>query len=111
MNTLKIKNFFIAIVLGLVFINHVQAASVWGQSDCGEWVNTSKSNLTVKAWLLGYMSGIGVMHELNDSTDNPLGKIKSAQQIYVWMDNFCQKNPLKTVSDAGVELFIELRKK
>jgi hypothetical protein len=111
MNILKIKNFFIAIILGLVFLNPVKASSVWGESDCGEWVNTPKSNLTVKAWLLGFMSGLGVMYELKDATENPMGKIKSAQQIYVWMDNFCQKNPLKTVSDGGIELLIELRTK
>ena len=111
MNTLKIKNFLIAIALGLVFLNPVQAASTWVEPDCGEWVNTSKSNLTFKAWILGFLSGLGVMYELRGGTDNPTGKIKSAQQIYVWMDNFCQKNPLKTVSDGGIELLIELRTK
>ena len=111
MKTLKIRNFLIAIFLGVVFLIPVQASTTWGSSDCGQWVAESKSSASMRAWLLGYMSGLGAMHELNDRTDDPMSKINSAQQLYLWMDNFCQKHPLRTVGSGGVDLFLELMKK
>lgn len=111
MNTLKSKNLLVAIALSLVFVNQAHASTGFGSYDCGEWVVDSKSNNSMRSWLLGYMSGLATMHELNDRNDDPLGKINSAKQIYIWMDNFCQKNPLKKISSGGVELFLELMKK
>ena len=111
MQTLKIKNLLIAIALGVVFLNPVQASTTFGNSDCGEWVNKSKSTPTMRSWLIGYMSGLSVMHTLNNKNDDPLDKINSVQQIYVWMDNYCQNNPLKSVMYGGTTLFIELGKK
>jgi hypothetical protein len=37
--------------------------------------------------------------------------INSANQVFLWMDNYCKTNPLKTVGDGGWVLFKELRKK
>jgi hypothetical protein len=34
----------------------------------------------------------------------------SAQQIFLWMDNYCKANPLKTVVTGGYDLMDELRK-
>lgn len=40
-------------------------------------------------------------------TVNPLGtSIKSADQLIVWMDNYCQKNPLKTVNEGATDLYL-----
>ena len=111
MKTLNIKKLLITIAIGLVSLNPAQASKTWGDSDCGEWVSESKSNASMRTWLAGFMTGLGAMHELRGNTDNPLSKINSAQQMFLWMDNFCQKNPLKTVSVGGVDLFFELIKK
>ena len=108
MRTLKIKNLFALFVLGLLLIQPAtsQTLTNFGVSDCGQWVADSKSNFATRAWLLGFMSGLnsGVGRSRND----PLGKINSAEQIFLWMDNFCQKNPLKTVQDGGNSLYLEL---
>jgi len=111
MKALKSKKILSGIALVMVFLNPVQASTTWGVSDCGEWVNKSKNTPSMRTWLLGFMTGLGVMHELNEKTDDPLKKLNSAEQMYVWMDNFCQKNPLKTVTLGGVNLFLELRNK
>jgi hypothetical protein len=108
---LNIKNLLIAGVTGLIFLNHASASTTWGASDCGEWVAESKSNASMRGWLLGFMTGLGAMHEITGKTDNPLSKLNSGQQIYLWMDNYCQRNPLKTISLGGVDLFYELVKK
>lgn len=84
------------------------AQTGFGGSDCGEWVRTPTEGK--RQWLLGYMSGLSTMHYLNRRNDDPLDKINSADQIYVWMDNYCKANPLKTVRTGGQELFIELMK-
>jgi hypothetical protein len=85
-----------------------------GTRDCGEWINRKKNvyaELATEGWMAGYLSGLNVLHALNGNKDNPLSKITSADQIHLWMDNYCQKNPLSNVSDGGDALFIELIKK
>ena len=87
-----------------------QSQTVFGGPDCGEWV--AQANNSKKTWLLGYMSGLNVMHDVeNLKPQNPLNKLNSADQIFLWMDNYCKNNPLKTVIDGGWALFKELRKK
>jgi hypothetical protein len=89
----------------------VFGATTVGARDCGEWLNRKKNDyeeLASNSWLTGYMSGISVMHELNGNKDNPLKKVNSAEQIRLWMDNYCQKNPLSNVFNGGANLFIEL---
>jgi len=111
MKTLKIKHLLLATAISLVFVNQAHAYTTYGSYDCGEWVTESKSTGPMRSWLLGFMTGLNAMYDLSGRNDDPLSKINSAKQIYVWMDNFCQKNPLKTVTSGGVDLFIELMKK
>ena len=84
-----------------------QEVAIFGGSDCGQWVANSKSNFSLKAWLLGYISGLNA--GLGSPRNDRLVKINSAEQIFLWMDNFCQKNPLKTVQEGGNALYSELR--
>ena len=81
----------------------------FGNPDCGKWVANSKSIPSMRSWLLGYLSGLnsGVGNPKNDA----LSKINSAEQIFLWMDNYCAKNPLQSVSTGGNQLFYELEKK
>ena len=80
----------------------------FGAPDCGQWVNSP--SLPRKGWLLGFMSGLSAQHaDFRPSAKDPLDRVSSADQIYVWMDNYCKANPLKSVSNAGLELFDELR--
>lgn len=79
-----------------------------GQPDCGAWVRSNRQS--DRAWLLGYLSGINQMNNAaNKKPTDPLGALKSADQIFLWMDNWCKANPLKKVGEGGAELFVELR--
>jgi hypothetical protein len=60
----------------------------------------------MKAWLVGYVSGLN--SAIAAPKENPLDRINSIEQIYLWMDNFCKKNPLQTVRDGGNALYREL---
>ena len=112
MRQLNVKKLLIAIAFGLVFLNTALAGTTFGVTDCGRWVTESKSTrISAKTWLLGYLTGLGAMHEVNNRNDDPMKKINSSDQIFLWMDNYCQKNPLKDVADGGFQLFMELMKK
>ena len=87
-----------------------QSQTVYGTPDCGGWIKQGSSQQ--KGWLLGYMSGLNVMHEVESLKPvNPLKNLNSADQAFLWMDTYCQKNPLENVGEGGWKLFKELRKK
>lgn len=82
------------------------AIEIKGIGDCGEWVadKNKNNNERNKDWLLGYMSGLASA-SFTDVLANT-----SYQSIFVWMDNYCNANPLEHVSSAGITLFFELKK-
>lgn len=77
----------------------------FGQPDCGGWIK--EPNNARKAWVLGFVSGLNS----DDIFKNALDKINSAEQIFLWMDNYCKANPLQRVGRGGQELMFELRQK
>lgn len=103
------KKLCAALVAFFLSINIAFAQTVFGAPDCGEWVQ-SPSNLR-KTWLLGYLSGLNVQHAMDDKKpENPLMNLASADQAFLWMDNYCKANPLKKVTFAGWMLFTELKR-
>ncbi len=115
MNFMKTKEksqakLLLALALVLALPLSAQSQTIFGVPDCGGWIKQASE--PQKGWLLGYMSGLNVMHGMaNLKPENPLGKLSSANQIYLWMDNYCKRNPLKDVSSGGFELFMEMMKK
>ncbi len=81
---------------------------VRGSRSCGDWVSTrpvrSIETIAVETWLVGYLSGlaIGTNKDFIKGTDNP--------SIFLWVDNYCRANPLKSLGDAGTDLYFELIK-
>ena len=82
-----------------------------GRPDCGRYILSPSSEH--KAWVLGFLSGANLMLEgktPSGKPSNPLGQLKSAEQVYLWMDNYCKSNPLENVTAGALALLIELRK-
>ena len=98
----------------------------FGSADCGQWIKRTDS-VGIKnhreAWLVGYMSGLNKMNWVREPAPSgdpwslvsplllygdPLHKVNSAEQMLLWMDNYCNKNPLSNISIGGFELFREL---
>lgn len=104
------KKAAIAIVLALAAATSAASGrefTVFGAPDCGQWINAN--NMARKTWLLGYMTGMSrIYSELRKKDKDPLDRIKSADQMYLWVDNYCKANPLHTVDKAGYELLVEL---
>jgi hypothetical protein len=101
----------IAIVLTtfVLLTQPVFGQAIFGAFDCGQWVN-SKTDLR-KAWVLGFMSGMSMATSVNKSDGDWLNKVNSSDQIFLFIDNYCQKNPLRKIETAGVVLYIELTSK
>lgn len=87
-----------------------QTTTQFGVPDCGKWV--AERTASQKAWLLGFLSGLNTLHDAaGNNPKDPLDGVSSANQAYLWMDNWCKANPLKDVADGGGQLFLELMRK
>ena len=85
-------------------IQETKAMTVFGVPDCGEWIH--HQNASYKAWLLGYLSGINAAY--NGAKIDHLAQLSSAGQAFLWMDNYCRRNPLSNVDLGAAALFYEL---
>lgn len=71
-----------------------------GATTCGSWIEARRNdNYYIKAqWMLGFVSAAGYYGEKPKFTD--------ASAMVVWVDNYCQQNPLKDFDD-GVKALVE----
>lgn len=73
--------------------------NIWVEAseDCGEWVKARKLKRSSphEARLVGFIDGmaVGRMIDIWKGSGNPLTK----EQAYLWMDQYCQSNPLSRV--------------
>lgn len=104
---MKTKMSLVVLLLTICMMKPAFSApvSLFGVPDCGQWVN--RKSEPDKAWLLGYVSGLNFKHVEKGGT-NALETVNSADQMFVWMTNYCQKTPMSKLSDAGFEMFQEL---
>lgn len=86
----------------------VSAGTSFGGADCGQWFS-KKSRFNAKVWLSGYLSGLN--SAVGKQSGDPLGKLGSMEQAFLWVDNYCKANPLSTLAEAGNVLYIELQGK
>lgn len=72
--------------------------------SCGGWVETRKTpnKAAVEEWSLGYLSGVAMW-----TPASPLDGL-DAGAVMVWLDNFCQRNPLVPFK-AALDEFIRQR--
>ena len=95
----------------ITFAQAAEGSTSIGRPDCGRYILSPSSEH--KAWVLGYLSGANQMLEgktPSGKPSNPLGQLKSAEQVYLWMDNYCKKYPLENVTAGALALLVELRK-
>jgi hypothetical protein len=97
----------ISLALALVLTCEISAGqSIWVEAseDCREWLKARKLKRSspYEAHLVGLLSGmaIGRMIDIWKAHGNPMSK----EQAYVWMDKYCQSNPLSKVVIGAEEL-------
>lgn len=76
---------------------------VLGNGDCGVWLKARKTNQAkfLEQSMLGLINGM----VLGRSIDIWMvrGSTVSPDQLYFWMDAYCQKNPLNNTFGGAVE--------
>ena len=74
-----------------------------GTASCGTWTAfrregaTSARALGSEQWVLGFLDGIT---EASGGALDPLGGV-NAEQVWDWIDSYCQANPTRSIADAG----------
>jgi len=87
-----------------------QGFTTFGGSDCAQWLKNHAQR--DKAWVLGFLSGWnGAWLMAQKEKEDPLRKLNSADQAFLWLDNYCKANPLNHLSEATQALYLELRRK
>ena len=115
MKTATNKKVAIVLTTFLFLTQPVFGQTLFGSFDCGQWVSGKAE--TRKAWILGFMSGMSMATDYfgipaaKKANGDWLDKVNSADQIFLFVDNYCQKNPLRKVESAGHALYLELNYK
>ena len=105
----RLPTLMLALALGS---SSAMSQTIFGTYDCGHWFSTNQPiNRDAKVWLMGYLSGMNAMAVKAPAKPDPLGKLTSADQAFLWMDNYCKANPLKPLTTGGLTLFIEVENK
>lgn len=109
MQTAKQRTPLLALVLALGI--HIDAGAIasLGTRSCGDWVKNVQEKGILEAaqknWLTGFLTGLAF------GTDKDVLKGASGESLFLWVTNYCNRNPLEDSFDAGIELFLELKKK
>ncbi|MCA7988918.1 hypothetical protein [Burkholderia vietnamiensis] len=114
---MKIRIAYAAALVLALTASSAHAVSIRGFPSCGSWVEARTNArgaqpgaaeswvvLNEQMWLLGYLSGLAV-----GASSDYLRKLDN-DSIFVYTDNYCQANPLKSLADAGVALILEASK-
>jgi hypothetical protein len=97
----------LSISLALMLASGISAGQtirVETAEDCGEWMKARKLKRSSphEARLVGLIDGmaIGRMTEIWKAQGNPMSK----EQVYSWMDQYCQANPQSRIVIGAEEL-------
>ena len=89
------------------------ATRSYGLPDCGQWIkDTGVQRKFNEGWLLGWLSGVN--NSMDASTPkgqtppNYLAQTTSANQVILFVDNYCRANPLEDISSAADQLMADL---
>jgi hypothetical protein len=85
-----------------------QDVTIRGVQSCGTWVKerAAKRDIFETAWLLGYLSATAAALRQDFWGRQGVNSLDS-ESVYLWVDNYCRANPLRSLGDAAVVLFIE----
>ena len=109
----SIRLMLLALAIG--FSINCNAVTLKEVPSCKVWLNALETSRQINqptwggiiyvSWLYGYLSGVSHV------SDKDFLKGIDSDFIRIWMDKYCQKNPLNDVDDGGDELAHELLKR
>lgn len=82
---------------------HTYTIFGYGNKSCGNWIEARKNRNEFEQvhWILGYVSAAGYFGENLKDTEY--------YAMTSWMDNYCQKNPLKSLENGTIQLINALK--
>ena len=89
----------------LVFSGTLMAETTLGEPSCAQWLKRSAKSVSDRTLLLGFMSGLNLA---DSKEEDHLSKIADPKEIFQWITVWCRASPHKEVSEAGIELYIEV---
>lgn len=107
---LTMKNIKILILLLCIQANawaDNELLIIEGRADCGGWISGRKNNTSIayEHYVLGFLNGLVIGSNMDFWTAK--GRKLNREQVYLWMDNYCSKNPLSGPSEGVMELMNE----
>ena len=83
-----------------------------GTDGCGKYVAEKQKNSITHykeiAWVQGFITGGNSERERNGG-DSQIAKEVGAESIALWLENYCQENPLRSLTEATEALVEELK--
>lgn len=79
-----------------------------GLRSCGQYVEESKNqnaSAVYISWTQGFLSAFNLALSHNGKA---FVELPDPQSIKLYLDNYCQANPLKRPIDGSIHLFVEL---
>ena len=78
-----------------------------GAGTCGTWIEERRNNNhhAELHWILGFISSYNT-YVYKGSDPNGVFGSANYQSVAVWMDNYCQKNPLNIIA-TGARVLVE----
>ena len=85
---------------------NAQGIIVEGRLDCGEWAaaRIRGKSIPYEHYLIGLLNGLALGHQVEfwHAAPSPI----SREAVYLWMDGYCQQNPLGQFVTGAVALYL-----
>ena len=84
-------------------LTFAQEIMIEGLVDCGNWLTArqAKTSPYLEHYLIGLINGLALGRNMEIWNAN--GVKVSREQLFFWMDKYCQKNPLSYVVTGSLE--------
>jgi hypothetical protein len=95
-----------ALAAGLLFVSIAQGQGPTREPDCRMWLSASGPEM--KAWALGYLSGMSVVWNAEHKAPaEPLSVLSSREEVFTWLNAYCRANAPQPLGRALIVLFFE----
>jgi hypothetical protein len=113
------RGFVLVMALLVAGAAHAGATTIdgAGSGSCGEWVADRSSfragspltAASVRAlqsmqWVVGFLSGVGFLGQMDNSGADPLGTV-DAQGVWTLIDSYCRANPTAAIARASAAFY------
>jgi hypothetical protein len=99
-----------AVLIAEIGVKPVYAQGIWveGPVDCGLWVKARKHEgaaIAFEDYLVGLMNGLALGSYIDFWHAG--GIPVSQEQVFLWMDKYCERLPLSNITVGSTELMNE----